>query len=107
MVATVNTNDIVARTLSYGDFSVKGEVVKSLAPAMDIQIPYNIERLLYLFTEQDRQRVRCLMEEFERENRVTVPEDVMTSLKQTVVGERTLFVFWVYIVCVCVFGFYV
>ncbi|KAK4318302.1 hypothetical protein Pmani_010712 [Petrolisthes manimaculis] len=37
MVATVNTNDIVARTLSCGDFSVKGEVVKSLAPAMDIQ----------------------------------------------------------------------
>ncbi|KAK4306402.1 hypothetical protein Pmani_021781 [Petrolisthes manimaculis] len=87
MVATVNTNDIVARTLSCGDFSVKGEVVKSLAPAMDIQVPYNIERLLYLFTDQDRQRVRCLMEEFERENRVRVPEDVMTSLKQTVVGE--------------------
>ncbi|KAK4316157.1 hypothetical protein Pmani_012666 [Petrolisthes manimaculis] len=85
MVATVNTNDIVARTLSCGDFSVKGEVVKSLAPAMDIQVPYNIERLLYLFTDQDRQRVRCLMEEFERENRVRVPEDVMTSLKQTVV----------------------
>ncbi|KAK4303854.1 hypothetical protein Pmani_024166 [Petrolisthes manimaculis] len=85
MVATVNTNDIVARTLSCGDFSVKGEVVKSLAPAMDIQVPYNIERLLYLFTDQDRQRVRCLMEKFERENRVRVPEDVMTSLKQTIV----------------------
>ncbi|KAK4318296.1 hypothetical protein Pmani_010706 [Petrolisthes manimaculis] len=85
MVATVNTNDIVARTLSCGDFSVKGEVVKSLAPAMDIQVSYNIERLLYFFTDQDRQQVRCLMEEFERENRVRVPEDVMTSLKQTVV----------------------
>ncbi|KAK4301445.1 hypothetical protein Pmani_026401 [Petrolisthes manimaculis] len=42
--------------MSCGDFSVKGEVIKSLAPSMDIQVPYNIERLLYLFTNRDRER---------------------------------------------------
>lgn len=38
LVAGVNTNNIVARTLNGGDFSVQGSVVPSLAPAMDIQV---------------------------------------------------------------------
>ena len=38
LVAAVNTNDIVFRTLSSGDFSKSDEVVVSLAPAMDIQV---------------------------------------------------------------------
>lgn len=38
LVAGVNTNNIVARTLDGGDFSVKGSVITSLAPAMDIQV---------------------------------------------------------------------
>ena len=38
LVAAVNRNDIVYRTLSKGDFSKSEEVVVSLAPAMDIQV---------------------------------------------------------------------
>ena len=38
LVAAVNTNDIVSRILSSGDFSKADEVVVSLAPAMDIQV---------------------------------------------------------------------
>eukprot|EP00481_Brizalina_sp_1-RS-2013_P002371 TRINITY_DN6214_c0_g1_i1.p1 TRINITY_DN6214_c0_g1~~TRINITY_DN6214_c0_g1_i1.p1 ORF type:complete len:100 (+),score=9.37 TRINITY_DN6214_c0_g1_i1:184-483(+) len=39
-----NENDIVHRTIKYGDFSSEFRDYKiSKAPAMDIQIPYNLE----------------------------------------------------------------
>ena len=39
-VCTVNSNDIVARTVEKGDFSKAPQVVSTLAPAMDIQVSY-------------------------------------------------------------------
>ena len=37
-VCCVNVNDIVARTINAGDFSVGGDVIQSHASAMDIQV---------------------------------------------------------------------
>ena len=37
-VCSVNTNDVVARTMERGDFSKSDKVVSTLAPAMDIQV---------------------------------------------------------------------
>ena len=39
-VCTVNSNDIVARTVEKGDFSKAPQVVRTLAPAMDIQVSH-------------------------------------------------------------------
>ena len=38
LVATVNSNDILARTFENGDYSPAPDVATSLAPAMDIQV---------------------------------------------------------------------
>ena len=38
LVCAVNVNDIVARTVSEGDFSKSATVQPTLAPAMDIQV---------------------------------------------------------------------
>lgn len=38
LVASVNSNDILARSLQIGDYSPSPTVDASLAPAMDIQV---------------------------------------------------------------------
>ena len=38
LVAMVNSNDIVRRTVQSGDFSMAAEVKQTLAPAIDIQV---------------------------------------------------------------------
>jgi len=38
LVAMVNANDIVRRTVLCGDFSMAAEVTQTLAPAIDIQV---------------------------------------------------------------------
>lgn len=90
LVAGVNTNNIVARTLGEGDFSVKGDVVTSLAPAMDIQVPYNVERMMYLYANKDTARVRQLMQEFEKSGKVIIPEDIMKAMKTGCTGTFTV-----------------
>lgn len=38
LVATVNSNDILARSFQNGDYSPVPDVAASLAPSMDIQV---------------------------------------------------------------------
>jgi len=47
LIAGVNENDIIHRCLLTGEFKTAESVVKSIAPSMDIQVPYNFERILY------------------------------------------------------------
>lgn len=83
-VCAVTQNDIVARAVSKGDYSMSSSVVRTLAPAMDIQIPYNMERLWYLLTE-DSTLVCELMAEFETTGKVSVPAFLTNKIKEIIV----------------------
>ncbi|CAD7922294.1 unnamed protein product [Amoebophrya sp. A25] len=47
LVTACNVNDVTYRTLSSGIFERAPEMHKNVAEAMNIQVPYNFERLLY------------------------------------------------------------
>ena len=51
IVVGTNANDVLHRMLTQGNISREQAVQRTLASAMDITIPYNIERLLYLATK--------------------------------------------------------
>ncbi|XP_037548450.1 threonine synthase-like 2 [Nematolebias whitei] len=65
LVAMVNANDIVHRTVTSGDFSMASSVTQTLAPAIDIQDPYNLERVFWLLLNKDGSSVRTIMEDFQ------------------------------------------
>jgi threonine synthase len=56
LVAT-NENDILNRFFTTGQFS-RGHVVKTISPSIDIQVPYNFERLLYYLADEDPIKVK-------------------------------------------------
>lgn len=87
LVAGVNSNDTVARTLERGDFSVKNEVIHSLASSMDIQVPYNMERILYLSANGDTRRVKKIMITYEENGKAVIPEDIKASMRETIVDS--------------------
>lgn len=45
LVAAVNSNDIIHRTVKDGDFSLSGRVKATLASAMDIQVDNELEQM--------------------------------------------------------------
>ncbi|XP_043243128.1 threonine synthase-like 2 [Amphibalanus amphitrite] len=90
LVAAVNTNDIVYRSLSSGDFSKADEVVVSLAPAMDIQVPYSMERLMLLFSDHNTELVKTMMTEFEANGRVQIDAQVLKEMQKVIVDAQVV-----------------
>ena len=58
-VTAVTVNDIVDRAVSGADFSMAPEVTPTLAPSIDIQVPYNMERIYYFCSDGDHELGRC------------------------------------------------
>lgn len=63
LVLATNTNDILARFVKSGDYSL-GPVVQTSSPSMDIQSASNFERYLYYLTDSDPKRTADLMRDF-------------------------------------------
>ena len=49
-VGSVNINDITHRVFSKGEFHIQEEMFKNLSEAINIQAPYNFERVLFWST---------------------------------------------------------
>lgn len=82
LVAMVNSNDIVHRTVTKGDFSMAPNVLQTLASAIDIQDPYNMERVFWLLLGKDGASVKNLMEEFQNSHRHSLSENHRKLLSQ-------------------------
>jgi threonine synthase len=83
LVASVNENDIVKRTMDTGRFQTGAQVHVSTSPSMDIQVPYNWERVVYYASGGDVRGVKEFMEAFEASPRdgVQMDEDWQQALK--------------------------
>ncbi|XP_069043677.1 threonine synthase-like 2 isoform X2 [Lepisosteus oculatus] len=80
LVAMVNENDIVRRAVQSGDFSQAPSVAHTLAPSIDIQDPYNMERVFWLLSGCDGVLVKGLMEEFYRTGSLALPNTLHREL---------------------------
>ena len=64
LIVATNINDILARALNHGDYSV-GKVASTVAPSMDIQVSSNFERLLFELHGRDGASLAAAMTGFE------------------------------------------
>jgi len=88
MVAAVTPNDIVHRTLQTGDFSLSEVVLQTWATAMDIQVPYNVERMVLMACGIDTERVGAMMKEFDAETKTSIPTDLLNIIRGVVVDSK-------------------
>jgi threonine synthase len=88
MVAAVNTNDIVRRTFTTGDFSLSENVLQTWASAMDIQVPYNVERMILMASGLNTDRVRDMMAVFESERQTKIPDGILQIMRKVVVDSQ-------------------
>lgn len=59
----VNVNDSIYRFVQSGKLEPSTQVVVTNSPAMDIQVPYNLERVFYFLSGQDSEKVSQWMKE--------------------------------------------
>jgi threonine synthase len=65
LVLATNANDILARTINSGDYSL-GPVVATSSPSMDIQAASNFERYLYYLLDSSPEHVTDAMARFQK-----------------------------------------
>ncbi|CAM9392283.1 unnamed protein product [Lampetra fluviatilis] len=82
LLCAVNQNDVVHRALQSGDFSVDGAVKPSLASAIDIQVPYNMERVFHLCSDADTALVRDIMSRFYKSGRASLPATLQSKVRE-------------------------
>lgn len=88
LVAGVNTNDITHRTFAKGEFHRSDEMDTALSAAINIQVPYNMERIFYYLTDEDAAQTSAWMVEMERSGRVTLSREWLLQLQKTFGSRR-------------------
>eukprot|EP00128_Syssomonas_multiformis_P014701 Colp12_sorted_trinity150504_noHs@2197 len=78
-VAT-NENDAIHRFFCDGVFMMRGPARATCAPAMDINMPYNLERLLYVMCGHSAQQTQQWMQEIESKGQLIVPGSMLLKL---------------------------
>jgi threonine synthase len=63
LLLATNTNDILSRFVTHGDYSL-GDVVATSSPSMDIQAASNFERYLYYLMDENPVRTKDAMDLF-------------------------------------------
>jgi threonine synthase len=86
LVAT-NVNDILARALNAGDYSV-GSVAATATPSMDIQVSSNFERLLYDLHGGDGAGLAAAMQRFEASGALALTPDQCAEAGRTFLAHR-------------------
>lgn len=81
-VCAVNDNNVFSRFMNNGQCKL-GDVHVTLAPAMDIQFAYNLERIWYLCSKGDSALIKKMMKEVET-GVVNIPTHVLNAMKSAI-----------------------
>ncbi len=86
LLLATNSNDILSRMVSDGDYSL-GEVVATSSPSMDIQSASNFERYLYYLLDEEPDRTRQAMDHF-AENGTIDLSDFQVQIQRDFTTEK-------------------
>ena len=84
----MNANDITHRTITRGEFHRSEHMAKTLSDAINIQVPYNMERVLYYLTGQDTALIRTWMAEMDATGRLTLPANWLQKMQEVFASAR-------------------
>lgn len=82
-----NANDIFHRAVAKGTFH-KQDMVRTLSEAINIQCPYNFERIMYFLLDGDRAALKHWMENLEQKGGSDVPPSHLPRLQALIRSAR-------------------
>ena len=80
--AGVNMNDITHRVMQTGEFHKSPAMLKTLSEAINVQVPYNFERLLFYLTDGSHSLVRDWMTTMDATTKLDLNRDWLLRLQQ-------------------------
>jgi len=80
--AGVNVNDITHRVMQTGEFHKSPAMLKTLSEAINVQVPYNFERLLFYLTDGNHTLVHDWMTTVDATSKLDLNRDWLQRLQQ-------------------------
>ena len=81
LVAAVNINDIMYQTINHGTFHKSPRMERTLSEAINIQVPYNFERMIYYITNENDVLVKEYYEKLETTDQMTIPSEYLQKIQ--------------------------
>eukprot|EP00814_Leptocylindrus_danicus_P004127 CAMPEP_0116007282 /NCGR_PEP_ID=MMETSP0321-20121206/2209_1 /TAXON_ID=163516 /ORGANISM="Leptocylindrus danicus var. danicus, Strain B650" /LENGTH=504 /DNA_ID=CAMNT_0003475953 /DNA_START=166 /DNA_END=1680 /DNA_ORIENTATION=- len=81
LCAGVNANDITHRAFASGEFHKSDAMTRTLSEAINIQVPYNFERLLFYLTGSDYELVNQWMTTMDETSKLTLDSTWLLKLQ--------------------------
>jgi len=79
LICASNANNVLTDFIRTGTYDRRRPLHKTISPSMDILVSSNLERLLYLMSE-DTELVAALMKQLNTEGAYTVPEELKNKI---------------------------
>jgi threonine synthase len=87
LIVATNSNDILHRALSKGDYSV-GSVMPTTSPSMDIQVSSNFERLLFDLHDRDGAAIAAMMAQFNESKNMQISAAALENAQNIFISRR-------------------
>ncbi len=81
LICAANSNDVLKDFIDTGIYNRNREFVKTLSPSMDILISSNLERLLFLLSDGDKELITKLMLELKNIGYYKIPDAILKKLQ--------------------------
>lgn len=81
LICASNDNNVLTDFINTGEYNKNREFKKTLSPSMDILISSNLERLLYLITDDNAGKVCEWMNKLKNEGSYTVDQDTKKKIQ--------------------------
>ena len=79
--AGTNANDITHRVISAGEFHRAEAMRKTLSDAINVQVPYNFERVLYYTLGRDPALIKAMMADVDQTGKLTLTPEQLGTLR--------------------------
>uniref|UniRef100_T1IHH2 Threonine synthase-like 2 n=1 Tax=Strigamia maritima TaxID=126957 RepID=T1IHH2_STRMM len=89
LVASTNSNKCVSEFLRRGEIKTGNKAHPTLAPAMDIQMPYNLERLVFLVSNGDFKLLESFGSAFDNNRNIKLPDIILNKLKEVIIDAES------------------
>ncbi len=86
LICASNANKVLTDFIRTGTYDKRRPLLKTTSPSMDILVSSNLERLLYLITE-DADRVRGYMEQLNTQGFYTLEQDLLAQVQAQFWGD--------------------
>lgn len=89
LICASNSNNVLTDFLNTGTYSIHRPFIPTMSPSMDILISSNLERLLFIMSDNDDSFVANMMKELNEQGSYTIPSKIQEKISSIFKGYWT------------------